>query len=68
MIDRQVLKDMGFVLGTGFDFEVWYHEYDFWVYFDDNYVSVYPYTINGNESMPDFFKKFMDYIIDQQHQ
>lgn len=35
MIDRDLLEDMGFVLGTGWPGEVWVYEGSFWVYFYD---------------------------------
>lgn len=33
MIDRDLLRDMGFVLGHGWPGEVWVYKGSFWVYF-----------------------------------
>lgn len=35
MLDRELLKDIGFVRGTGWDHEVWVYEGMFWLHYGD---------------------------------
>lgn len=33
MIDRELLEDIGFLIGNGWDHEVWVYDGNFWVHF-----------------------------------
>lgn len=35
MLDKGLLKDIGFVRGTGWDHEVWVYEGMFWIHYGD---------------------------------
>ena len=59
MIEKRTLKQMGFVIGTGCDYEVWTYNSDFWVHFGGNIDTKYGDKISGNASMEDFFKLFI---------
>ena len=61
MISQELLKDMGFEKGSGWDHEVWYHECDFWVHFggDDDLGMPDCQIYAGETTRPEFFKKFM---------
>lgn len=35
MLDRELLKDIGFERGTGWDHEVWVYDGEFWIHYGD---------------------------------
>lgn len=68
MINREILKKMGFEKGDNPDNEEsWYHNSECWVYFNtdkqtvlDNFYGENSLRVNGNlESMKNFFKLFL---------
>lgn len=35
MLDKELLKDLGFKRGKGFDHEVWVYDGEFWIHYGD---------------------------------
>jgi len=62
MIDRQILKDIGFELGTGFDHEVWVYDGEFWVHFGGDFSGISGRQISGDAEMKDFFAMFLEAV------
>ena len=63
MIDRQLLRDMGFEEGSGWDHEVWVYEGDFWVHFGGEFSGLDGRQIDGNaDSRKEFFAMFIKQV------
>ena len=64
MIDKKLLKDMGFILGRGWDHEVWVYDGSFWVHYDGSFGGLPGAQVDGNViDTPTFFKMFIDRIV-----
>ena len=50
MIDRNLLKEIGFELGTGFGREVWVYDGMFWVYYCGEFSGLPGQQIDGNSA------------------
>lgn len=48
MIDRNLLKEIGFELGTGWDHEVWVYDGMFWVHYGGEFSGLPGQQIDGN--------------------
>lgn len=60
MIDQELLKDIGFVRGKGFDHEVWVYDGFFWVHYDGKFGGMKDRQIDGKKtSRKKFFKLFL---------
>ncbi len=64
MIDRDLLKDMGFELGSGWDHEVWVYDGDFWVHFGGEFGGIEGRQISSTATRKEFFEMFIDAIRD----
>jgi hypothetical protein len=67
MLDRDLLKDIGFELGSGWDMEVWVYKGEFWVYFTDDesvLLILESRSVLASCSRKEFFKKFIDALED----
>ncbi len=67
-LDRELLTDMGFVPGTGWDHEVWVYEGKFWVHFgefkaDSGYGGVHADWTTRRA----FFELFIEAITGVEH-
>lgn len=70
MIKREVLMQMGFIKGRGFDHEVLYHHSDCWVHYGarreferyDGYGSNYVHVNGDTDSMEHFFAEFIENV------
>ena len=61
MIDRELLEDMGFRRGEGFDYEIWFKG-TFVVRFDPkHHKESQDFSCLYTDSRKDFFKKFFAY-------
>tara|TARA_R110000744_G_scaffold198148_1_gene317357 strand:+ start:149 stop:355 length:207 start_codon:yes stop_codon:yes gene_type:complete len=68
MVDKQILEDMGFVLGTGWDHEVWVRDGSFWVHYGEYEPSLIGHRIiSGYKTNKEFFDKFLDIITDEEY-
>ena len=66
MIDRGLLKDMGFVLGRGWDHEVWVYDGCFLVHYDGTFSGLPEAQADGNATdRRTFFKMFMACIVNE---
>lgn len=64
MIDREMLRDIGFIIGTGWDHEVWVYDGIFWVHYGGSFVGIEGAEVDGNTTdRHTFFKMFVDQII-----
>ena len=65
MIDRQLLQDIGFVLGHGFQLETWVYDGMFWVTFGKSFAGdsrereIDALTVSRQK----FFRKFLRELI-----
>ena len=69
MLDKQLLKDIGFRKGTGWDHEVWVYDGMFWLHYGeydhDKYLSL-PTALDGvSLSRKEFFAKFLEAVKDE---
>lgn len=64
MLDREMLKDMGFELGKGWDHEVWVKDGYFWVHYTDEPTCVYlkSQIVSGYATRKEFFDVFLNYL------
>lgn len=61
MLDRELLQDIGFERGTGWDHEVWVYHGNFWVHFGGGFGGLEGCQIDGNTaSRKEFFKMFLE--------
>lgn len=65
MINRDVLKQIGFVLGDDWDHEVWIYEGNFWVHFGGKLANIPGKQISGESSMKQFFEMFIQNIKEE---
>jgi hypothetical protein len=69
MIERQMLKDMGFILGKGWDHEVWVRDGDFWVHYieelDTNYLK--DRKVSGYITRREFFNIFLGHLENREN-
>lgn len=64
MIDRELLKDVGFELGTGWGHEVWVYEGNFWVHYGGEFSGLIGAQIDGNTAdRRMFFEMFLDRVV-----
>ena len=64
MIDRALLKDMGFILGHGWDHEVWVYNGSFWVHYDGTFGGLPGAQVDGNATARStFFQMFVERIV-----
>ena len=62
MIDKEILKDIGFEKGTGWEHEVWVYNGDFWVHYDGEFSGLKGQQISGSASNGEFFEMFIENI------
>lgn len=63
-LDRELVRDLGFVIGKGWNHEVWVYEGYFWIHFgryDEHYLS-HPSAIDGETSRKDFLRQFIEAV------
>ena len=59
MINKDLLKSIGFIKGSGWEHEVWVYEGDFWVHFGDDFSKLEGQQVNGNTvTEREFFRMF----------
>ena len=59
MIDKKMLKDMGFIKGDGWEHEVWVYNGDFWVHFNSEFAGLEGQQISGGATRVEFFKMLL---------
>jgi len=69
MIDRNLLKDIGFIEGSGWDHEVWVYEGNFWVHYGrefNEFSGIGGGDIDGDTTdLKTFFTMFIDRVVDE---
>ena len=65
MIEKKILEQIGFVVGPGWDHEVWVYEGQFWVHFDGEFSGCEGSQISGDAEMIEFFKMFLESLEDE---
>lgn len=72
MLDRELLKDIGFERGKGWDHEVWVYNGQFWVHFGDYDHGRWPTTATHVEgtrvTRKHLFTCFLKAILDDCHE
>ena len=67
MIDRNLLKDIGFIKGSGWDHEVWVYEGNFWVHYGrdfNEFSGISGACVNSDTTdHKRFFIMFLDRIV-----
>ena len=66
MIDRALLMDIGFILGKGWDHEVWCYDGDFWVHYEGEFGGLEGKQIDGDKATRrEFFAMFLECIVNE---
>ena len=66
MVDKKLLKEIGFVQGNGFDHDVLVYDGSFWVHYGYGKKHQYNYNINAEDyTAKEFFNLFLEYMQDE---